>query len=455
MSGYSIWTIGCQMNKAESQRIASYLNSAGYHEVKSPREADLIVLNTCVVRQSAEDKVLGMLGQLKGLKREHPDIRMLVTGCFVDSHVEDLKKRFPHVDFLFRPGAYPDFLSWAKEQGVPADEQSSLRGAPPEQNEILPLPLRYPQSQGQNDRRRRARNDAGKVPSPCAYIPIIQGCNNFCSFCIVPYRRGREISRPVEEVVCEAEEMAKRGIKEITLLGQNVDSYGRDLLGHPDLTDLLYRLNEIEGLSRIRFLTNHPKDMSQKLIEAVASLEKVCKYLELPVQSGDDDILKAMRRGYTIEQYRELVRAIKERLPQVSLSTDVIVGFPGETEEQFEHTFSLLTEIRFDVVHVAAYSPRSGTIAWRKYEDDVPRETKKERLKKVEQLQASVAGEINSGYIGKEVEVLVEGNKKGKWYGRTESNKLVFFQDDADCSGQLVKVNIEKTSPWALQGKYA
>ena len=421
MSGYSIWTIGCQMNKAESQRIASYLNSAGYHEVKSPREAYLIVLNTCVVRQSAEDKVLGMLGQLKGLKREHPDIRILVTGCFVDSHVEDLKKRFPHVDFLFRPGAYPDFLSWAKGEGL----------------------LRY------------ARNDAGKASSPCAYIPIIQGCNNFCSFCIVPYRRGREASCPVEEVVCEAEEMAKRGIKEITLLGQNVDSYGRDLSGHPDLTDLLYRLSEIEGLSRIRFLTNHPKDMSPKLIEAVASLEKVCKYLELPVQSGDDDILKAMRRGYTIEQYRELVRAIKERLPQVSLSTDVIVGFPGEMEEQFEHTFSLLTEIRFDVVHVAAYSPRSGTIAWRKYEDDVPRETKKERLKKVEQLQASVAGEINSGYIGKEVEVLVEGNKKGKWYGRTESNKLVFFPDDADCSGQLVKVNIEKTSPWALQGKYA
>ena len=417
------------MNKAESQRIASYLNSAGYHEVKSPREADLIVLNTCVVRQSAEDKVLGMLGQLKGLKREHPDIRILVTGCFVDSHVEDLKKRFPHVDFLFRPGAYPDFLSWAKEQGVPVDQSRQLSA---DSFQVIP-----------------------SASSPCAYIPIIQGCNNFCSFCIVPYRRGREISRPVEEIVCEAEEMAKRGIKEITLLGQNVDSYGRDLPGHPDLTDLLYRLNEIEGLSRIRFLTNHPKDMSQKLIEAVASLEKVCKYLELPVQSGDDDILKAMRRGYTIEQYRELVRAIKERLPQVSLSTDVIVGFPGETEEQFEHTFSLLTEIRFDVVHVAAYSPRSGTIAWRKYEDNVPPETKKERLKKVEQLQASVAGEINSGYIGKEVEVLVEGNKKGKWYGRTESNKLVFFQDDADCSGQLVKVNIEKTSPWALQGKYA
>ncbi|MBA7505895.1 tRNA-2-methylthio-N(6)-dimethylallyladenosine synthase [subsurface metagenome] len=416
------------MNKAESQRIASYLNSAGHHEVKSPWEADLVVLNTCVVRQSAEGKVLGMLGQLKGIKREHPDIRILVTGCFVDSHVEDLKKRFPHVDFFFKPGAYSDFINWAKEQGVPVDEQRLLRGA---------------------------RNDAGKDSSPCAYIPIIQGCNNFCSFCIVPYRRGKEVSRPVDEVVCEAEELVRQGVKEITLLGQNVDSYGRDLPERPDLADLLYRLSEIEGLLRIRFLTNHPKDVSRKLIEAVVSLDKVCKYLELPVQSGDDAILKAMKRGYTIEQYRELVRAVRERLPQASLSTDVIVGFPGETEEQFEHTFSLLKEVRFDVVHVAAYSPRSGTLAWRKYEDSVPLDVKKERLRKVEQLQASVAGEINSSYVGKEVEVLVEGNKKGKWYGRTESNKLVFFQEDANCSGKLVKVNIEKTSPWALQGKHA
>ena len=424
------------MNKAESQRIASYLNSAGHHEVKSPWEADLVVLNTCVVRQSAEGKVLGMLGQLKGLKREHADTHVLVTGCFVDSHVEDLKKRFPHVDFFFKPGAYSDFLSWLKERGVPVDEQRLLRS---------PFTAF----------RASARNDAGKDSSPCAYVPIIQGCNNFCSFCIVPYRRGKEVSLPVEEVVCEAEELVSQGIKEITLLGQNVDSYGRDLPGHPDLADLLYRLSEIKGLSRIRFLTNHPKDVSRKLIEAVASLDKVCKYLELPVQSGDDAILKAMKRGYTIEQYRELVRVVRERLPQASLSTDVIVGFPGETEEQFDNTFSLLKEIRFDVVHMAAYSPRSGTLAWRKYEDNVPPEVKKERLRKVEQLQASVAGEINSGYMGKEVEVLVEGNKKGKWYGRTESNKLVFFQDDADCSGKLVKVNIEKTSPWALQGKYA
>lgn len=261
------------------------------------------------------------------------------------------------------------------------------------------------------------------------------------------------MSRPLEEVVCGVKELVKQGVKEVTLLGQNVDSYGHDLPDNPDLADLLTELNSIDDLARIRFLTNHPKDISQKLIEAIASLDKVCEHLELPVQSGDDDILKAMRRGYSVEQYCELVHAIRHHIPQVSLSTDIIVGFPGETEEQFEHTFSLLEEMRFDVVHVAAYSPRSGTIAWRKYEDSVTPEVKKERLSRVEQLQASIAAEINSTYQGKIVEVLVEGKKKGKWYGRTRSDKLVFFIEDNDCSGQLMKIKIEKTSPWSLQGK--
>ena len=419
MSGYFIWTIGCQMNKAESQRLAGCLDAAGYHQVGSPHEADLVVLNTCVVRQSAEDRVRGMLGQLKGLKRERPNTRILVTGCFVDSHIEGLKRRFPHVDFFFKPGAYPDFLTWAEEQGIPAI------------------------------------NRPGLASSPCAFIPVIQGCNNFCSFCIVPYRRGREVSRPLEEVVGEAEQMARQGVREITLLGQNVDSYGHDLPGKPDLADLLYRLDGIPGLLRIRFLTNHPKDVTPRLLEAVASLDRVCKYLELPLQSGDDDILRAMRRGYTAAHYRELIHAVRELLPQAALSTDVIVGFPGETEEQFEHTFSLLKEVRFDVIHIAAYSPRSGTIATREYEDDVPPGVKKERLRKVEGLHASIAAEINSGYVGKEVEVLVEGARKGKWYGRSEGNKLVFFPaSGAELSAQLVKVHIEKSSPWALQGRY-
>ncbi len=425
MPRYSIWTIGCQMNKAESLRIAGYLDSAGYQAATSFREADLIVLNTCVVRQSAEDKVLGTLELLKGLKRKRPNLFILVTGCFVDSDIEGLKGRFSQVDFFFKPGAYHELIDWAKGQGIHPSASSQQSAV------------------------------SWEIPSTSAFVPIIQGCDNFCSYCIVPYRRGREISRPVEEIVCEIEEMVRRGVMEVTLLGQNVDSYGHDLPGKPDLADLLARLNGMDSLVRIRFLTNHPKDMSLRLVKAVASLDKVCEHLELAVQAGDDDMLKVMRRGYTVEQYRELIHTVRSHIHEISLSTDVIVGFPGETEEQFENTFSLLKEIRFDVVHVAAYSPRSGTIASRKYKDNVPLEIKKERLKKVEELQTHIAAEINSQLQSKTVEVLVEGKKKGKWYGRTRSNKLVFFEDSYWRLGQLVKVKVGKTSPWALQGKLA
>jgi tRNA-2-methylthio-N6-dimethylallyladenosine synthase len=425
MPCYFIWTIGCQMNKAESRQIAGYLDSAGYEAATSFSDADLVVLNTCVVRQSAENKVLGTLSLLKGLKNEHPALQILVTGCFVNSHTQELQRRFPHVDLLFKPGDYPELINWGQKQGIPIEQEL----------------LRYP------------RNYTGMAPSPCALVPIIQGCDNFCSYCIVPYRRGREVSRPVEEIVCEVEELVRRGIKEVTLVGQNVDSYGHDLPGYPDLADLLGELGSIDDLARIRFLTNHPKDISLKLIETMASLSKVCGHLELPVQSGDNDILKAMRRGYTVERYRELVQIIRHKIPQMSMSTDIIVGFPGETEEQFEHSLSLVQEMRFDVIHVAAYSPRPGTTACREYQDDIPAEVKKERLSKVEELQTAIASEINSQLQGKEAEVLIEGMKGGKWFGRTPSNKLVFFANAGDRLGQLAKVRIERTSPWSLGGK--
>ena len=425
MPRYFIWTIGCQMNKAESQQIAGYLGSAGYQAATSFSHADLVVLNTCVVRQSAENKVLGTLSLLKGLKSENPNLQILVTGCLVNSDSQELQKRFPHVDLLFKPGDYPELIAWGQKQGIPIDQRL----------------LCY------------HRNDTGIAPAPCALIPIIQGCDNFCSYCIVPYRRGREVSRPLEEIVCEVVELVRRGIKEVTLVGQNVDSYGHDLPGHTDLAALLNELGSIDDLARIRFLTNHPKDISLKLIETMASLSKVCEHLELPVQSGDNDILEAMRRGCTVERYRELVHTIRHKIPQTSLSTDIIVGFPGETEEQFEHSLALVQEMRFDVVHVAAYSPRSGTIAWREYQDNIPAEVKKERLNKIEELQTAIASEINSQLQGKQVEVLVEGRKKGKWFGRTRSNKLVFFEDAGDWLGQLVMVQIEKTSPWSLGGQ--
>jgi tRNA-2-methylthio-N6-dimethylallyladenosine synthase len=300
---------------------------------------------------------------------------------------------------------------------------------------------------------RPGANDTGKTLAPCALIPIIQGCDNFCSYCIVPYRRGREVSRPPEEITSEVKALVKRGTKEVTLVGQNVDSYGHDLPGRPDLADLLAELSTIAELVRIRFLTNHPKDINRKLVEAVASVNKVCEHLELPVQSGDDDVLKAMRRGYVVERYRELVNLVRRTIPEVSLSTDIIVGFPGETEDQFERSLSLVEDMRFDVVHVAAYSPRPGTIASREYRDDVPTKVKKERLNKIEGLQAAIAGEINSRLRDTEVEVLVEAKKGAKWFGRTRSNKLVFFEDAREWTAELATVRIKKTSPWSLIGQ--
>jgi len=404
------------MNKAESERLGSYLEQAGYQATAAAEEADLIVLNSCVVRQSAENRVVNKLGALKSLKKSNPGVTLAVTGCLVNSHTDQLKRDFPHVDHFFKPGDCPQ---WIEKQDKPLTPVISQR------------------------------------PSPATFVSIIQGCNNFCSYCIVPYRRGREKSRPMAEIIGEVEGLVRRGAKEVTLLGQNVDSYGHDLPDKPDLADLLDKLNDVDGLARIRFLTNHPKDMTPRLIEAIARLEKVCEHISLPVQAGDKDILKAMRRGYTVEHYRRLVAEICGKIPSVALSTDVIVGFPSETEWQFQQTFDLLSELRFDTVHVAAYSPRPGTIASREFEDSVPYAEKKRRLREVESLQERIATEINARLLGTTVEILVEGRKKGKWWGRTRSDKLVFFNSNQNSLGQLVEIGIEKTSPWSLQGRVA
>ncbi len=411
MPHFYIWTIGCQMNKAESERLVSYLEGLGYQATDSAEKADLILLNSCVVRQSAEERVINKLKALEPLKKAAPDKVLAVTGCLVNSDTGQIKRSFPHVDYFFKPGAYPPWLEV------------------PEAARVFP-----------------------HRTSPAVFVPIIQGCDNFCSYCIVPYRRGRERSRTVPEIVGEVTELVHRGAKEVTLLGQNVDSYGHDLPGRPDLADLLTELNNIEGLARIRFLTNHPKDMSVKLIEAIARLDKVCEQITLPVQSGSNEILEAMRRGYTVEHYRQLINQIRETIPAVALSTDVIVGFPSESAGQFQQTVDLLTGIKFDTVHIAAYSPRPGTLAASELDDDVPLSEKRRRLGEIERLQEAIAAEINARLMGKTVEILVEGRIKGKWQGRARIDKLVFFNDSHDCLGQLVKVKISKTSPWSLQG---
>jgi tRNA-2-methylthio-N6-dimethylallyladenosine synthase len=399
------------MNKAESERLASLFEKNGFRAASSVTQADFIVLNTCVVRQSAEDRAVNKLYNLKPLKKLHPDIKIAVTGCWVDSDISKLKKRFPYVDYFFKAGDCPP---WAEKD---------------EWTRSLPA-----------------------QPQTITYVPIIQGCNNFCSYCIVPYRRDRERSRPLSEIVCEVEELVYRGTREVTLLGQNVDSYGHDLPDKPELADLLTELNGVNGLYRIRFLTNHPKDMKSRLIQTIARLDKVCKHITLPVQAGSNEILTAMRRGYTIEDYKKLISEIKKEIPGVALSTDVIVGFPSETNAQFQQTVDLLTAIRFDTVHIAAYSPRPGTIAARELNDDVPADEKKRRLFLIEKLQERIVTEINSKLAGTTVVVLVEGKDKGKWYGRSGSDKLVFFNADANYTGKLVNLKIEHSSPWSLQG---
>ncbi|MDO8716938.1 MAG: tRNA (N6-isopentenyl adenosine(37)-C2)-methylthiotransferase MiaB [Dehalococcoidales bacterium] len=413
---YFIWTIGCQMNKAESERLGSFLEQHGYQAAADAETADIVVVNSCVVREHAENRVVNRLHTLKLLKKQNPNVTLAVTGCIVDSNVKALEKSFPHIDYFFKPGDFPSWLDGTE-------------------HEVAVTGQTLPQH-----------------PSVSAYVPIIQGCDNFCTYCIVPYRRGREKSRPLAEIVCEAGEMARRGVKEITLVGQNVDAYGHDLPHKPDLAELLHELNAIDGLARLRFLTNHPKDMSTRLIDAIARLDKVCEHINLPVQAGSNAILQAMKRGYTAEHYRELIADIRQKVPGIALSTDVIVGFPAESGVQFQQTVGLLTELKFDTVHVAAYSPRPGTLAARELVDDVPSEEKKQRLGIIEQLQTGIAAEINARLLQQTVEVLVEGMEKGKWHGRTRTDKLVFLSGYAGLPGQLVNVRIEKTSPWSLQG---
>ncbi|MFQ5860023.1 MAG: tRNA (N6-isopentenyl adenosine(37)-C2)-methylthiotransferase MiaB [Dehalococcoidia bacterium] len=418
---YYIWTIGCQMNQADSARLAGALEQLGLQPAGRMKEADVVVLNSCVVRQSAEDKVVGTLGLVKPLKQQRPDRIVALMGCMVGPRTDELQRRFLQVDLFMRPQQYRPLLDLLGGR-LGLNWEGCL-------DTLLP-----------------------PKPGVICHIPIIHGCDLMCTFCIIPYRRGRQVSRPIPEVVREVKLLTERGVREVTLLGQTVDAYGYDLPERPDLADLFYELNHLPGLARIRFLTSHPNFMSDRVIQAVAELDKVCEHINLPVQAGDDQMLEAMRRRYHVDDYRQLVRRIRQAIPQVALSTDIIVGFCGETAEQFQRTVEVLEETRFDKVHLAVYSPRPSTFAWRKMEDDVPQVEKERRLQTLEQLQERIAAEINQTYLGETVEVLVDSHHRGKWQGRTRTDKLLFFEDEHDRLGQLVQVKVTRTSPWALQG---
>ena len=409
------------MNTADSDRLAAALEQMGMQLVENAADADVIVLNSCVVRQGAEDKVVSNLAWIAPLKKQQPQRIVALMGCMVGPKSDDLARRFPYVDVFMRPQQYEPLLELVGERlGV------DWEGC------VGPLtPVR---------------------PDVTCHVPIIHGCDLMCTFCIIPYRRGRQVSRPVEDVAQEVETLASRGVKEVTLLGQTVDAYGHDLPEDPSLANLLTRLNDIDGIERIRFLTSHPKFMTQEIIQAVADLPKVCEHINLPVQAGDDGILDQMRRQYSRAEYVDLVGRIRQNVPDVAISTDIIVGFPGETEEQFQQTLNLLSDLRMDKVHCAAYSTRPGTIAFRTMDDAIPEAEKTSRRQRVERLQEEIQTEINAGMVGHYEEILVEGRQRGKWRGRTRSNKLVFFEDEAYHQGNLVNVKIDRSSPWSLQG---
>ena len=422
------------MNVADSQRVGSALEHLGYILTGTIEEADVIVLNTCVVRQTAEDKAMGRLTSLRPLKDKNPNLVINLMGCMVGVRgAEKLREKLPYVD-VFSPPSDPGPLISLLTQGEVhslEDAETARRFLVMDDELILPLA------------------EKGKLIS--AHVPIVYGCSHACTFCIIPYQRGAERSRPVGDIVGEVRSLAKQGVKEITLLGQIVDRYGKDIPDGPNLASLLRIIHEVDGIERIRFLTSHPNYFGDELINAIAELPRVMPHIELPIQAGDDEVLANMKRGYTQQQYRDIIAKIRSKLPDCSIATDIIVGFPGETEEQFMETCRLLSDLKLDVAHLARYSLREGTVATRRMEDNVPESDKLRRLHLLDDLQEQIVAEINKKYLGQTVEVLFEDKVKGRWRGRTPTNKLVFVESDDDLRGKVIPVTVTWTGPWSMQ----
>lgn len=425
------------MNVADSQRVASALERLGYQATPVIEDAQVIVLNTCVVRQSAEDKAMGRVTSLKPLKQAKPEVTINLMGCMVGVKGQDkLREALPFVD-VFSPPSDPGplvaHLTQDDSRYIELQDTQQRFDAMDDESLILPA------------------EERGNLVS--AHVPVVYGCSHACTFCIIPYRRGVERSRPLGEIVAEIRSLAAQGVKEVTLLGQIVDRYGKDVPDGPNLPALLRHVSEVDGIERIRFLTSHPNWMTDELLETVAALPKVMPHIEVPVQAGDDEVLANMKRGYTVAEYRALVERIRRIIPHVSIATDIIVGFPGETEAQFEGTRQLLAELKLDVAHLARYSTREGTVAARRMVDDVPEDEKMRRLKVLDAQQEAILGEINARYMGETVTVLFEEEVRGRWKGRTETNKLVFVQSEASLRGQVLPVQITWTGPWSMQGR--
>jgi len=429
-------TFGCQQNNSDSEKIMGMLAEMGYARTDIKEQADVIIINTCCVRENAELKLYGNIGALKKLKEKNPSLIIGVCGCMMQQEhaVEMIRKKYRHVDIIF--GTHnlyklPELLERSIDERYTLIDIMNTEGMIIEDIPVL-------------------REEKFK-----AWVTIMYGCNNFCSYCIVPHVRGRERSRKPEDIIREIENLAKDGCKEVTLLGQNVNSYGKDLNMEVDFADIIRMVNEIKGIERIRFMTSHPKDISDKLIHTMRDCKKVCEQLHLPFQAGSDKILKRMNRKYTKEEYLNKVFKAKQEIPGVALSTDVIVGFPGETDEDFEETLDVLRRVEFDQVFMFIYSKRIGTSA-AEMEDTSSYEDKHRNFEKLVKLQNGISKKLNDEYMDKTVEVLVEGSSKNdpaKYTGRTRTGKVVNFTGADGIIGKLVNVRINEIHSWFLNGQ--
>ena len=431
---YSIITFGCQMNKNDSELMAGLLEAKGYEASPEPMKGDVILLNTCSVRERAELRAQGYLGHLKSLKKQNPHAIIGVMGCAAEREGEEWQKRAPFVDMVIGPNKIhklPELLEFVEQGGGRA---IAVGHDEPMDYGCLPV------------KRDKTIN---------AWVTIMYGCNKFCTYCIVPFTRGRERSREMESLLDEVRALDKSVSKEVTFLGQIVDNYGHDLGKGYGLGELLREANKIEGLERIRFLTSYPKTMDPGIIDAVAECEKVCEYIHLPVQAGDDELLRRMNRGYTVDQYRAIADSIRARIPGCALTSDIIVGFPGETDAQFQSSCDLIEEMSFDTVNTAAYSPRPGTVAAR-MEDQVPADVKKTRLQQINAVVEKTALRVNTKSVGDTVEILVESlTADGRLKGRTRTNKIVLVDASGFSEafiGKMVQTKIRAAGSWGLWG---
>ncbi|MGE5841752.1 MAG: tRNA (N6-isopentenyl adenosine(37)-C2)-methylthiotransferase MiaB [Deltaproteobacteria bacterium] len=432
MRRYYIETMGCQMNEYDSGHLSRILEDSGYLAAGEPEQADFVILNTCSVRAKAEQKALSRLGRLSSLKKKNPQLLLVVAGCVAQQRGADLLDRFPAVDLVLGPREIGNLREILQKR----ERKSHARVVAIDAHQA---PMSF--SGGFEHFEHRVK----------AFITVMEGCNNFCSYCIVPYVRGRETSRSPEELLKEARSLTLQGVKEITLLGQNVNSYAYKEMRFPEL---LRALNAIEGLERIRFTTSHPKDLSQELIQCFADLDKLCCHIHLPFQAGSNKVLKAMKRGYTAEAYMDLIAELRKARPGIAVTSDVMVGFPGETEEDFELTLDLMARVEFDNLFSFKYSDREGTPAAR-MEAKVPESKKLARLERLQDLQRKTTLKKNKELIGKCLEVLVEGtSKKGQGLtGRTDTNKVVNFINNKRCIGKLINVTIKRASFNSLWGE--